>query len=128
MAQEIHVIQLTDMQLHTNVMRNPVPWWRKILKAIRSKKPDRLYSGFESLGEVPNATNEKGVRTIKFKFNMPPGLQEEIDAARAQGKIVKFAMPKDGIPIYLGKDAKEKFEAEKRAKQRSHGTRYWRKD
>lgn len=128
MAQEIHVIQLTDMQLHTNVMRNPVPWYKKIMKAIRSKKPDRLYGGFKSLGEVPSAMNEKGVRTMKFQIPMSGDLQKEIEAAQAQGKIIKFVMPEGGIPIYLGKDAKEKMEALKKKKQRSHGTRYFRKD
>lgn len=117
MEPEIHYIYINDIQLHSNKIQNPVPWYTKVIKTITSRKYERFYSDKIEI-------KEDGI--FRARFDLSPELQEEKAKAEAQGKIVKFILPEGGAPVFLGDDAVEKLKAMKDRKRRSHGTRYFR--
>lgn len=103
---EVHIV-ITDLMLHAQTPCNPSSFARGVQKAITNGKPGRTYH--------PHSL-QPGDNDGTFKITMPlgKGLQEVIDKVAARGKKVRFFMPKDGVPIFLGKDAIEKIDALKR--------------
>ena len=100
-----HYITLTDIQVHVQKPRKPLPWYRAIIKALKNKKPGRFYS-------TEMTTKKDGSTTVSF--SLPPKIQREMEETEKAGKIVKLLVPKDGLPIHAGPDTIEKIEAEKR--------------
>ncbi len=95
-------ILFTDIKLHTIKPRKPVSLGRKISKSITSKKAGRAFS-----------RNIKITKDGKLELSIPLG-KEFIDAlekARKQGKQLRIIMPKNGIPVYFGKDVIERLQA-----------------
>ena len=87
------IIPLTDIQLHSNENTNPQSFERKIEKCLKSQKPGRCYGEGIKL-------NSDGT----FEFSIP--FPKEI-----KGRKVVFAIPKGGIPIYIGNDLREKMKS-----------------
>ncbi len=52
-----------------------------------------------------------------FAINLSQEEKAEINTAEKSGKIIRFIVPKGGIPIYPGKDLKEKIEALKKKRK-----------
>jgi len=103
---EVH-ITITDLQLHASEPRKPHGFARGIKKAIETGKPGRAYA--------KNAAKAVDRNKGTFEIAIPSeGLAEVIEQAKAKGKIVRFFIPRAGIPIFLGKDAIEKMESLKR--------------
>lgn len=92
-AEKPIIIPLTDIQLHSNKSANPQSFERKIEKSLKGQKPGRCYG--EGL-----RLNSDGT----FEFSIP--LPMEI-----KGRKVIFAIPKEGLPIYAGKDLIEKMKS-----------------
>jgi len=107
---EYYNIFLTDIQIHAIEPRKPIPWYRAILKSFRNRKPGRFYTTHFEM-------NDKN-RAIKLIF--PPSLKvkQQMKEAKKLGKKIRFILPKNGVPVYLGKDAIEKLEAEKRKQKK----------
>lgn len=84
-------IILTDVQLHIQRPRKPQTLLRKVLKYLRSGKPERAYS------TELKTTSDDGT----FEFVIP--LSEE-DRRRLERGEIRLSMPKGGIPIFAGKD------------------------
>jgi len=108
---EYQNIVFTDIQFHTVKPTNPAPWYRIIMKSLRSDKPGRIYSKDFA---IKNFQEEDGKITMNFTIPMPEKLKEKIEEIEKTGKRVRFFLPKNGLPMYLGKDMIEKINAEKR--------------
>lgn len=110
-------ILLTDIQLHVQKPRKPKSVRRIIEKTLRNDKDSfRVYSN-------QYKADEKN-KTLWIKFDqLTPEIQIKVKAAEREGKIVRFLVPKDGIPVYNGPDAVEKFKADtKKKKYKRHLT------
>lgn len=100
-GEKIIVLQLTDIQLHSNV-RPTKSVGGAIRRSIENNKPGRIFSSLEkqNLGAVQNS----------IEFNLPfvmddPVLKQVIHDYQKQGYRVMLQMPKAGLPVHLGKDA-----------------------
>ncbi len=99
-------IYLTDIQLHVTKPTNPPSFFRQILKSFKKGgQPGRVYSS----DMTPNKDG-----TFRFSVPLSKDVQEKIELARRLGKEPRFMMPKDGIPIYPGKDVIQRIEADKK--------------
>ena len=96
-------ILLTDIQIHATKPRKPTSQYRAILKSLKNKKPGRFYT-----------KNFDGKKAI---FDLPPKIKREMEKAEKSGKKIRLFMPKEGLPIFVGKDLKEKLEAKNRKKK-----------
>lgn len=95
---EKHVdIFITNIQLHVTEPRSPISPGRAIEKAVRSKKEHRSHTTDFKM---------KGDGKMRFIFHNPE-LDELRKKYEAEGKTVRFWMPKGGAPMYLGKDSVE---------------------
>ncbi len=98
-------IILTDIQLHTIRHTNPPSILRQIFRSLKNKmSPGRFY------GKILRTEDGK----VRFAVPMSKDLQEQFDISRRLGRPIRILMPKDGIPVYLGKDSIEKLKAEQR--------------
>lgn len=86
------VISLTDIQLHSNESTNPQSFKRKIEKSVKSGKAERCYN--------------TRVEMDGNKFRIAMDLPED-----AQDRDIILTYPKEGVPIYLGKDSIEKIKS-----------------
>lgn len=95
------VIQITDVALHT-AKKTPTPLVRKkIQEAFENNKPDRIYS---HMGEPAISDN----RTLTLNLlKMDPDFMRMIREEEAKGYKVLISLPKEGIPVVLGKDTVE---------------------
>jgi hypothetical protein len=92
-AENPTIISLTDIQLHSNESNNPQSFERKIKKSIKSQKPERCNAG-------------------QFKFNEDGTMEFSIPAPKElKGKKIVFAIPKEGLFVYAGKDLVEKIKS-----------------
>lgn len=102
---EYYDIILTDIQFHVVKPNKPLSFLRQIMKSFRKGgAPGRVYhTGIK--------TNEDG--TLRINIPLSKDLKEEMEFARRIGKTPRFFVPKNGIPMYLGKDAIERLDADK---------------
>lgn len=100
-----HDIFMTNIQLHTTEVRKPKSFLASVLRTIRNKKPGRAYSKNLSV-------SKEGKMEFAFPFSTEKAA--EIEKAEREGKVIRFWMPKGGLPIYLGKDFIERLDAEKK--------------
>ena len=100
-----HDIVLTNIQLHTIQPRKPRSFLRTIFKSLRSGKPGRVYSRDISIGKNGEA---------RLAIPLPPDEMMKIEEARKAGKIIRFFIPKTGLPVFYGKDLIDRIEADKR--------------
>lgn len=97
-GEKIIVLELTDIQLHTNA-RPTQSVGGAIQRSIEQNKPGRIFSSLEKPQE--SSTSIK----VKFPFGMnDPVLKQTIRDYQTQGYRVMLKVPKSGLPVYLGKD------------------------
>lgn len=111
-GQKYKVLKLTDLTLHTNHMRT-TSLGKEIQKSFEKNIPGRIYSKV-----VKNVPSEQpvsiGTREIAMEFiQNDPYLMKVIQEEEANGYKVLFSIPKEGVPIFLGKDALEFIESKK---------------
>jgi hypothetical protein len=95
------VIQITDVALHTT-RKTPTPLvGKKIQDALEKNKPDRIYSHMEKPVISDNRTFT--INMLKTDSDFMRMVQEE----EAKGYKVLISLPKEGIPVVLGKDTVE---------------------
>lgn len=105
-------IIITDLQMHTTQSRRPDTFARHVQKVLAGGKPKRVY-----VSAKDNVKVTDGEKTT-VEFHVPlTGMEDVIKKAKESGKTVRIWMPRSGIPIFLGTDAKEKIEALKRKGQ-----------
>jgi hypothetical protein len=102
---EVHIV-LTDVTFHSTEACNPMSFARGVQKTITNGLPGRAYYN--------NSIRRLGSDGVQVHLPIFAGLQEVVEKAWAKGKRVRFFLPKDGIPMFLGKDAHEKIAALKR--------------
>ena len=93
-------IQLTDISLHTQVIRKPNSLGRAISKSISSGLPGRAYM----TGDNVRFDESTGKMTFSIPFG--PEITQAIEKAKKQGKTLRIIMP-NGTPVLLGEDTKE---------------------
>jgi hypothetical protein len=104
-------IILTDITLHTNPARDPQPWYKKVLAALKKNKPGRFF--------VNNAISKSPQSDVpRFSIPWTVELQAEKEKAELAGKIFRVFVPKAGLPIFAGKDTQEKI-AQIKSKERN---------
>ena len=91
-------IIFTDIQFHVAKPRKPVPLSRAIARSIRNNRPGRVYT--------TNFSIKKDGR-FQMAFPTPPELEKVINDAESKGKTIRFILPKEGIPVFAGKDTTE---------------------
>ncbi len=96
---QYHDIILTDITLHAQTFRKPLPWYRMILRSLRAGKPGRVY--FNS-----GISQEKNGKA-RIKIPLPDALKDEIIRAEQAGKKIRIFVPKSGLPLLAGKDTVE---------------------
>lgn len=97
-GEKIIVLELTEIQLHTNA-RPTQSVGGAIQRSIEHNKPGRIFSSLEKPQE--SSTSIK----VKFPFEMnDPVLKQTIHDYQTQGYRVMLKVPKSGLPMYLGKD------------------------
>lgn len=102
---EVHIV-ITDVTFHSTKALNPTPFSRGVQKTISNGKPGRAYYN--------NSIKKLDDGGIEIALPILDGLQEVVENAKAKGKRVRFFLPKNGIPMFLGKDGQEKAKALKR--------------
>ncbi|MEK7619942.1 MAG: hypothetical protein AAB413_01745 [Patescibacteria group bacterium] len=102
---EVAVI-ITNLHLHTTVLRKPKTFAEGVRRSLTSGKAGRVHQsdGFEI---APDGQT--------FKFTIPiEGMDRVVADAAAKGQRVRFYIPRDGLPLYIGKDLIQRTEALKR--------------
>jgi hypothetical protein len=104
-SKKVKRIFLTDFQLHTAQKRSSDPL-AQILKSFKS--PERTHNRI--FYDKSHMSPSSEPYTVKFSMpitSLSPLIQKEIAEAEAQGLEIEFVIPKDGIPVYAGKDLQE---------------------
>lgn len=96
-------IILTDIQIHTAMSRKPVSFGRAVSKAIDTDRPGRVHS---------KDIKAHSDGTMSFSLPLPKEVELQIKKAREAGMVVRFLVPKEGLPVYLGEDAIKKMQAD----------------
>lgn len=100
---QYEIIQLTDITLHSSYKQPTRAIGKSIQRSLDQNKPGRFY-GFK--------TNEI-IKENKFKFNLSdflnndPNFLRMVQEKEKQGIKILIKIPKQEIPIKLGKDAEE---------------------
>lgn len=98
-GEKIVVLELTDIQLHTNA-RPTQSVGGAIQRSVEQNKPGRIFSSLEKPQE--SSTSIK----VKFPFEMnDPVLKQTIRDYQMQGYRVMLKVPESGLPVFLGKDS-----------------------
>ncbi len=97
-------ILFTDIRFHVAEPRKPLPLSRAIEKSIRSGQSGRSVTTSFSIKE------DGGFR---ITFPTSPALERVISDAEKRGKTVRFMLPKEGLPVYAGKDMAEYLTSKK---------------
>lgn len=121
MAQKRRIL-LTNLALHTRAGQPTASFAKAEGKAAQANKPEgRIY------GHLPKP-DSKDIdlknHTIKIRIDLPPDLMEQVKRGE-----VELVMPKDGLPIFAGKDTEEYIKSINRKERRKllhkHPTRTW---
>ncbi len=95
------VIQITDIALHTS-KKTPTPSvGKKMEKAFKNNKPDRIYSPIEKDTVLDNRTF-----TLDL-LKMDPDFVKMVQDEESKGFKVLIALPNEGIPVVAGSDTVE---------------------
>mgnify|MGYP000629729990 CR=1 FL=1 len=101
-GEKVIVLQLTDIQLHSNA-RPTQSVGGVIKRSIENNKPGRIFSSLEKRENL-NTDQNSTTFTIPFEIN-DPILNQTINDYEQKGYRVEIQIPESGLPIYLGKDA-----------------------
>jgi hypothetical protein len=95
------VIQITDIALHTS-KKTPTPSvGKKMQKAFKNNKPDRIYSPIEK-----NPVLDSRTFTLDL-LKMDPDFVKMVQEEESKGYKILIALPNDGIPVVAGSDTVE---------------------
>ncbi|MFA6466763.1 MAG: hypothetical protein WCV71_02820 [Patescibacteria group bacterium] len=92
------VIQLTDFALHTSDKQPTKYIGKKVKHAFDQNRPDRVYGPIINNGHTPSAD--------WFLENLykDPSFIKLLQKEEKKGYKVLISIPKDGLPIAIGKD------------------------
>ncbi len=124
---EYYDITLTDITLHTNPVRNPKPWYIKVIEAFKVNKTGRFYFN----NAISISTSGNPTLSLPLISHLPE-IQREKAKAEALGKKFRIFVPKVGLPIIAGKDTIEKVrqlkEKERRIVIHNNRDNVWREE
>lgn len=95
------IIQITDIALHTIQRTSTSSVAKKVHKAFKSDKSDRIYSKIEK-----SAVSDDRTLTLEL-LKMDTDFVRMIQKEEANGYKVLIALPNTGIPIAPSKDTVE---------------------
>lgn len=93
------VIQLTDIQLHSAYKRATASLGKKMRQAFETKTAGRIYNSLSK-----PLTTKEDYSFIMQVLQFDPDFVKMIQEEEAKGYKVLIALPKEGIPVFLGKD------------------------
>ena len=111
---KVKVIQLTDITFHTSHKRPTKHIGNKIKKAFDENKSGRFYEPLKN-DQLESIEDNK----IKMQSNIldyvmhDPDMLEYIKKEEAKGYKIVIELPKDGLPVLIGKDTQEFIESKK---------------
>ncbi|HBA36715.1 TPA: hypothetical protein DCZ15_02450 [Candidatus Falkowbacteria bacterium] len=97
------ILQITDITLHSSDRQPTKSIGKKIRQAFSQKKPGRFY-GFKI--QEPTG-KQNSVEAVMELVKKDPELMKVIQEEEKNGYRIFIGLPKDGVPILLGEDAKE---------------------
>lgn len=101
-GEKVIILELTDIQLHSNV-RPTQSVGGAVQRSIDHNKPGRIYSPLKKPSGSDSAQKSIPI-TLPF-LTEDPTLKQVIHKYQQQGYRVLIKMPKEGLPVRLGKDA-----------------------
>lgn len=110
-AKEVIKILVTNSFFHVAEPRKPISWYRAAMKTANSGKVNKVFTRTDKF-----KTNDEG--DVEIEFQLPPEIKKIYEEAKRNGQKIEFILPPGGIPVFLGKDAIEKMEADKRKKEK----------
>lgn len=104
-------ITLRYVVLHATKARGDTSVARNIEKSMRNGKPVQAYAD----GAVLSDMDSNGQSMIELPLGPIKEVQER---AKAQGKTFRLCTPKEGVPVFLGNDWNEEYNALQKKKRR----------
>ena len=95
------IIQITDVALHTAQKTATSSVGKKIQKTFENNVPGRIYS----LINKPSISEGKALTLELLKLD--PDFVKMVQEEEAKGFKVLISLPKEGVPIFPGKDTVE---------------------
>lgn len=99
------ILNITDIQLHSNP-RITKSVSKIIDRSIENDQPGRIYSQLEVNNQSDTDNNEHKIQLIN-KIKQDPDMLAMIKKYNQQGKRVFIRFPKEGVPVFPGKDTLE---------------------
>lgn len=111
---KVKIIQLTDLTFHTSNKRHTTSPSKKVEKSFAKNTPGRLYGSLETQKNTNSESSKMEIRSNIIEYIMQdPNMLEYIKKEEAKGYKIVIEVPKEGLPIQLGKDAQEFIESKK---------------
>jgi hypothetical protein len=111
---KVKILQLTDLTLHTSNKRHTTSPGKKVERSFAKNAPERLYGSLETQKNTNSDSSRMEIRSNIIEYIMQdPSILEYIKNEEAQGYTIVIEVPKEGLPIYLGKDAQEFIKSKK---------------
>lgn len=99
------ILNITDIQIHSNP-RFTKSIGKVIDRSIKNDQPRRIYSPLVVSNQDNIGNNERKIQLINM-VEKDPDMLAMIEKYKQQGKRVFFRFPKEGVPVFPGKDTIE---------------------
>lgn len=112
-GQKYKIIQITDITLHSPGRRPTKSVGEKVKKAFDKNEPGRIYQNLEKIDSDTEQHEGYFKISILDQIHKDPSFMKMLKEEESKGYKVLLSIPKDGIPIYEGKDSKEFIDSKK---------------
>lgn len=106
------ILQMTDVQFHSDNKRPTEHQGKKIAKAIEKSKPVRTYHQNTDLTVTGDNSFTTSSNMLGFLYNDAYFI-EYVKKAEVNGRTFLLAIPKSGVSLMLGEDAAEYISGKK---------------
>jgi hypothetical protein len=106
-GQKYKIIQITDLTFHSSNRRPTKAVGEKVKEAFTKNEPGRIYQKIEKVEQTENQNEGYMKMAILDQIKNDPSFIRMLQEEEAKGYKVLLSIPKNGIPIYAGKDSVE---------------------
>jgi hypothetical protein len=99
------ILEITDVMLHST-LKETKSVGKIIDRSIEQNQPGRIYSKIETNNLSNENTDNNKIQFLNM-VKEDPNMIAMLQKYNQQGKRVFFHFPKEGVPIFAGKDTKE---------------------
>ncbi|MDD2637320.1 MAG: hypothetical protein PHW82_17670 [Bacteroidales bacterium] len=99
------LITITDIALHTSKMNPTISLGKKIKESFKFKKPGRIYGLIPKVQSSSPSSEENMFMLDMLKKDV--SFMKMIQEEEKKGYKILVGFPKEGIPVFAGKDTKE---------------------